>query len=92
MLLVDLPIPRWHSEGSALARDYRERLERALPSLCSQPGVRLLRLADQDANDDFSDEVHPKPRVSPRWAARLAEALHRERELNPNPTASNDHE
>ncbi len=94
VLLVDLPIPSWHSRGSALARDYELRLSRALPALRALPGVSVLSLADQRADDDFSDEVHPKPRVSPRWAARVAEAIRRDftDPTDTNPTASNDHE
>ncbi len=53
VVLVDLPIPEWHAQGSVLAADYH----------------------DADAGDDFSDEVHPKPRVTGRWAQRLAGEL-----------------
>jgi hypothetical protein len=75
VLLVDLPIPSWHGRGSTLAADYRERLQQALPKLTALPGVSFLAMAHEDEDDDFSDEVHPKPRVSPRWAERLAAAL-----------------
>lgn len=94
VLLVDLPIPDWHRRGSPLARDYERRIERVLPELTSLPNVRWLRLSDRGADDEYSDEVHPKPRVSPRWAARLAEAIRGDFSLatNTDPTASNDHE
>jgi len=75
VVLVDLPIPSWHARGSELCADYRERLPRMLPRLTALPGVSFLAMADDDADTDFSDEVHPKPRVSPRWAERLAAAL-----------------
>ena len=75
VVLVDLPIPSWHTRASELAVDYRERLQRALPALTALPGVTLLSLAGESNDEDFSDEVHPKPRVSPRWAERLANAL-----------------
>jgi len=95
VVLVDMPIPSWHARGSALAADYRERMSRLGPALAARPGVTWLPMGEpaSDGDDQFSDEVHPKPRVSPRWAARLAEALHAMR-LNvssTNPTASNDH-
>ena len=77
VILVDMPIPRWHRQGSALAADYRRRLDALLPSLEARPGVTVLRMADADSNDDFSDEVHPKPRVSPLWAQRLADTVKR---------------
>lgn len=94
VVLVDLPIPDWHREGSALARDYERRLAGLLPELKARPGVVVLSLAAQDGADDFSDEVHPKPRVSPRWAAQLAEAVSHGSGADEKtvPTASNAHE
>ena len=97
VVLVDLPIPSWHARGSALAADYRERLQAALPGLTSLPGVSALDMARDGSDDDYSDEVHPKPRVSPRWAERLARALGAGPRLPPNDalsssTARNDHE
>jgi hypothetical protein len=94
VVLVDMPIPRWHERGAALASDYRERIRELAPTLSALPGVTWLPLAsDDDSDDQFSDEVHPKPRVTPRWAARLADAL-RALPVNvsaTNPTARNDH-
>jgi hypothetical protein len=72
VLLVELPIPSWHTRGSELARDYQRQLDALLPELDQQRGVSVSRLTDADADADFSDEVHPKPRVSPAWAARVA--------------------
>jgi hypothetical protein len=46
-----------------------------LPRLKQQPGVSVVTMDDAGASDDFSDEVHPKPRVTPRWAQRLADEL-----------------
>jgi len=92
VVLVDMPIPNWHAQGSALAADYRERVRRLAPTLAALPGVTWLSMPGTD-DDQFSDEVHPKPRVSPRWAARLAEAL-RALPINvssTNPTTRNDH-
>jgi hypothetical protein len=82
VVLVDLPIPHWHSEGSPLWHDYRRRVDPLLDQLAGRAGVRVVRLgADNqghNGDDDFSDEVHPKPRVSPQWAAGLAQALNPE--------------
>jgi len=96
VMLVDMPIPSWHAQGAALAADYRERMRQLAPTFSAIPGVTWLSMTgrDEDNGDDqFSDEVHPKPRVSPRWAARLADAL-RAIPINlsaTNPTARNDH-
>jgi hypothetical protein len=86
VLLVDMPIPAWHERGSRLAADYERRLQQLLPRLTALSGVGVLQMANERADDDFSDEVHPKPRVSPRWAARVASAL---RLNTPNVSASN---
>jgi hypothetical protein len=75
VVLVDLPIPRWHRQGSPLAADYRRRFDALAPSLRARDGVQVVSLADDDGDEDFSDEVHPKPRVTARWAERLAEAI-----------------
>ncbi|MFT3905868.1 MAG: hypothetical protein QM718_06160 [Steroidobacteraceae bacterium] len=83
LLLVDLPIPQWHAQGSVLESDYRRRLTALRASLSGQPRVHWLTLQDAGASDDFSDEVHPKPRVTPRWAGQLAQAL---LQLPRNPT------
>jgi hypothetical protein len=75
LLLVDLPIPPWHEQGSDFARQYQQQLRGVLPELTALPGVKFVSLRGGDSDDDFSDEVHPKPRVSPGWAARLADAV-----------------
>ena len=75
VVLVDMPIPAWHAQGSALAANYRTRVDALLPALRTRPGVSVLAMADTAGDDDFSDEVHPKPRVTGRWAARLAAVL-----------------
>jgi len=71
VVLVDMPIPRWHAQGSTLHADYERRMAQLLPELEALDGVAVLRLSGDD-DDDFSDEVHPKPRVTPRWAEELA--------------------
>lgn len=75
LVLVDMPIPAWHAQGSVLAADYRRRMDATLETLRARPGVTVLKMADAASDDDFSDEVHPKPRVTERWAARLATVL-----------------
>lgn len=75
VVLVDMPIPPWHAQGAALAADYRQRIAGVFDKLQARPGVTVVRM-DTDGDDaDFSDEVHPKPRVTERWAQRLATAV-----------------
>jgi hypothetical protein len=75
VVLVDMPIPRWHAAGSPLAADYRRHADALFAALRARPGVTVLAMTGADADDDFSDEVHPKPRVTGAWAQRLAAVL-----------------
>ncbi len=75
VVLVDLPIPAWHSKGSSAWADYRTRMDRTFTHEQGRPGVTVLRMDDANADADYVDEVHPKPRVTPRWAQRLATVL-----------------
>ena len=75
VVLVDLPIPDWHAQGSVLSADYQRHLATLIPRLTTRSAVSFVTLDGMSASDDFSDEVHPKPRVTPRWAQRLATAL-----------------
>lgn len=75
VVLVDLPIPEWHAQGSRIYADYRKRIDPLLLRLQARSGVTVLKMSDANREADFSDEVHPKPRVAPQWAERLARAL-----------------
>jgi hypothetical protein len=72
VLLVDLPLPRWHAERSPFYADYLRQKKALLADIEGKDGITFLEMADQDADLEFSDEVHPKPRVTPQWAARIA--------------------
>lgn len=75
VLLVDLPLPRWHANVSPYEASYRQHWASLQQRLDRAEGVAFLSLRDADRPEDFSDEVHPKPRVAERWAVRLASAL-----------------
>jgi hypothetical protein len=75
VLLVDLPLPRWHAGASPYEASYRQHWAAMQQRLDDTAGVAFLSLRDSDRPEDFSDEVHPKPRVAERWALRLAGAL-----------------
>jgi hypothetical protein len=74
-VLVDLPIPRWHAERSPFYANYLSRKQSLLSGLQGKPGFTYLEMADHDDDLDFSDEVHPKPRVTPLWATQVAALL-----------------
>jgi hypothetical protein len=75
VVLVDLPIPRWHAERSPFYPSYLIHKRNLLSALAGSEGITYLEMADQNSDLDFSDEVHPKPRVTLQWAARAAAVL-----------------
>jgi hypothetical protein len=72
IVLVDLPIPRWHAQRSPFHQEYLRHKETLLSDLGARDGFSYLEMIDLNGDDEFSDEVHPKPRVTPQWAARVA--------------------
>lgn len=75
VVLVDLPIPRWHSERSPFYESYRQKRDVLLRDMQNTRGFTFVDMSGQDDDLDFSDEVHPKPSVSSRWASFIAAAL-----------------
>jgi hypothetical protein len=74
-VLVDLPIPHWHAERSPFYANYLSRKKALLSGMQGKPGFTYLEMAEQNDDLDFSDEVHPKPRVTPLWAMQVAALL-----------------
>lgn len=74
-VLVDLPIPHWHAQRSPFYANYLQHRDALRAVLQGKPGFSYLEMAQRDEDLDFSDEVHPKPRVTPLWAAQVATLL-----------------
>ena len=75
VVLVDLPIPAWHRDASPFEAGYERAMHGILDEFAGRPGFASLRMPDLDADQDYSDEVHPKPHLARIWAARLADTL-----------------
>jgi hypothetical protein len=75
LLLVDLPLPRWHKTASPYQAIYETRAHQLFDRLSGRPGFGFLDMGDLDNDADFYDEVHPKPRAAAIWVNRLAAAL-----------------
>lgn len=75
VLLVDLPLPQWHAGRSPYTHAYVAQLSSLADSYAAQDKVTVLGMGGGAADQDFSDEVHPKPRVTSTWARQLAGAL-----------------
>jgi hypothetical protein len=75
LLLVDLPLPKWHERRSPYESYYKHERTRLLKRWTGQSGFSFLDMTDMDRDADFSDEVHPRPHVTISWARRLAAAI-----------------
>jgi len=75
VVLVDLPLPKWHKDRSPYYRPFENQEARLVAEFRDRPGFRFVDLGRLDHDADFIDEVHPKPRVTPTWSKELARAL-----------------
>jgi hypothetical protein len=74
LLLVDLPVPRWHAAASPHLADYQGRKRRFLDPLIAA-GASYLDLQSLDEEDDFYDLAHPRPSRTHRWNEPVGERL-----------------
>jgi hypothetical protein len=75
LVLVDLPLPRWHKRRSPYESYYQDRKTELVRHLSGRPGFAFVDMAELDKDEDFYDEVHPRPRMTIEWAKQLAAAL-----------------
>jgi hypothetical protein len=75
VVLVDLPLPHWHSSRSPYTDSYYHQLQPVVDDFQNSPQFLFLQLRGLNNDRDFCDEVHPKPHISVRWSRQLAEAL-----------------
>ena len=60
VVLVDMPIPDWHSQESRYFQDYNNR--QGIRALCTSETVKCASLREFSAEDYFYDSIHPKPK------------------------------
>jgi hypothetical protein len=75
IMLVDLPIPAWHKARSPVYRSYLEQRDALVREFADKSGFSFVDMSAQDQDLDFSDEVHPKPRVNINWASTVSAPL-----------------
>jgi hypothetical protein len=85
VVLVDLPIPRWHAQRSPFYQDYLRHKNMLVSDLGGRDGFAYLELTGLNGDLEFSDEVHPKPRVTRQWAARVAGIIGAAGDVAPEP-------
>jgi len=75
LVLVDLPLPRWHAEAVPAASDYLRRKQAYFAAVLRLPGVYYLDMEESATDEDFYDSVHLRPKTCIGLAHRLGRAL-----------------
>jgi hypothetical protein len=76
VVVVDLPLPKWHQKSSAYDSKYRQRLPDLLKKFAGMEGFAFSDLSGLSTDDDdYSDEVHPKLRLARLWAERVGKTV-----------------
>ncbi len=75
LVLVDLPLPRWHVRAVPAATDYSSRKRAYLAEAVRLPGIYYLDFEGSATDEDFYDSVHLRPKVCIGLAHRLGRAL-----------------
>jgi hypothetical protein len=75
LILVDLPIPSWHSTQVAYDRIYQARLAPRLVEMSLLTGFSFGSMREGFNDSDYYDSVHPSPKVTRQWASRVAQII-----------------
>jgi len=75
LVLVDLPLPRWHTEAVPAAADYSRRKQAYFAPVLRLPGIYYLDMEGSATDEDFYDSVHLRPKACIELAHRLARTL-----------------
>jgi hypothetical protein len=70
LVLIDLPIPKWHSENLPYDSIYQERLDPYLKKMALLPGFSYGSMRDGFSDNDFVDSAHPHPQITRLWSKR----------------------
>jgi hypothetical protein len=76
VILVDMPLPQWHSERSPYFRCYQRKKTEFLGKVLASMAVTYIDLQDMGLDSDFYDSTHPVPEVTRYWSYRLVSTLH----------------
>jgi hypothetical protein len=75
LVLVDLPLPRWHTDAVPAASDYSLRKQAYFAPVLRLPSIYHVDLEGSATDVDFYDSVHLRPKVCIELAHRLARTL-----------------
>jgi hypothetical protein len=77
LVIVELPIPRWHKTGSVVFKEYQKTKTSYVKRVVEYPTATYFNFQDLDNGNDFYDGTHPKPKISKKWGRLLATKLNK---------------
>ncbi len=75
LVLVDLPLPRWHAQAVPAATDYSSRKQAYFAEVLRLPGIYYVDMEGIATDADFYDSVHLRPNACFELAHRVGQAL-----------------
>ena len=78
VIVADLPIPSWLARQSPLNASYNAQKAEWLKQMAGRKRLTFVEMQSAFADDEFVDEVHPKPRITKEWSRLLAAAVSQE--------------
>jgi hypothetical protein len=75
VVVADLPIPSWLAQQSPLNQSYNALKAGWLSQMSGRKGFGFVEMQNAFPDDEFVDEVHPKPRITKEWSRLLASSI-----------------
>ncbi len=68
VIIVDMPIPNWHAEGSIYYNNYRNMRKNYYARMKKIPGVTYIDLQQKVPESSFDGSVHPRIEATKEWS------------------------
>jgi len=75
VVIVDMPLPRWHRDGSRNYAEYQKVKMAYIDEALKTGRARYLDLEETITDEDFCDSAHPKAAATKRWSELLGKAI-----------------
>ncbi len=90
LVILDLPLPKWHRDASPYFQLYEIRKSRFIDEIKGMPNVTFSSLQNSLADEDFYDSGHPRPKDAIKLARAAAKIIAPALELTTEPTKLQD--
>ena len=76
IMVVNMPLPSWHIQGSPYDKPFCDKLNRLMDRLVTaDKGIYYIDLHRRSPDNDFYDSTHPKREAARKWSKWLQQAL-----------------